>query len=113
MPSHQPEWRQEFATSEFHLAFLATSSCHLATYLEGHACDLLKPVWNQPKLAGFGSRFQGAARANQRGATWSVFHPGRRCGNGSPLHSRKELREIIAEHLTTTAPQLGIALFDP
>lgn len=73
-----------------------------ALYLEGLIGQRLRPCWNQPWLAGFGSRFQGNCRTQQIEPPWSILHPGRRVSNGPPRHRPPELRRMLAQHLRST-----------
>ncbi len=69
--------------------------------------EWFRPVLNELRLAGFGSRFQGRARAVQRRLAWSVLHQGRRCGSGQPLHTRNKLIEIVEQHIAATVSANG------
>jgi hypothetical protein len=102
---------KDLSVEDFAVATIAAGSPALAKYLEALAMDLFHPVWNEPRLAGFGSHFQGSARAGQRRPAWSVVHPGRRCGSGAPLRTRRELIKIAKEHLAATVPADGSAPF--
>ncbi len=93
---------------DFYVSSIATKSRYLAAYLEALGRAAFKPVWNELQVAGFGSRFQGRARAQQRLAAWSVLHPGRRCSGGNPLHTHSELTAIVTSHLADHAPPAGI-----
>lgn len=102
---------EDLDIGDFAVVTIPTCSHHLGVYLEALATTEFRPVWNQPFLSGFGSRFQGRARAHQRRAAWSVLHPGRRCSSGTPLYSRVELAELARQHIALTAPPLTSTLF--
>ncbi len=74
-----------------------------ALYLEGLIHRRLQPCWNQPWLAGFGSRFQGNSRTRQIEPAWSVLHPGRRVARGPAASQPHELRSLLVQHLRATA----------
>ncbi|CAB4678547.1 unannotated protein [freshwater metagenome] len=104
----------DLSVDDFTVVFTPLASHGLAHYAEWLATDtLFKPVWNQPSLAGFGSRFQGNSRTTQQRCPWSVLHPGRRCSTGTPKRSRTELLTIVDGHLAATAPAEGVEPFPP
>jgi hypothetical protein len=73
-----------------------------ALYLEGLIDRRLRPCWNQPWLAGFGSRFQGTSRTGQLEPAWSVLHPGRRVASGPATAQPHEVRSLLVQHLRAT-----------
>jgi hypothetical protein len=101
----------DLAAHDFDVIALPTPSLHLAAYLESVAIESFRPVWNHRLLRGFGSQPQGRARSHQRRSAWSVLHPGRPCGTGAALRSRKQLKAIATDHLTHTAPPIGVSPF--
>ena len=58
-----------------------------AVYLEQLFIDAFRPAWNEPWLAGFGSKRQGKTRERgQRVSAWNVLHPGRFVDERAPRY---------------------------
>ncbi len=83
-----------------------TSSEAAARYVEALSISLLRPLWNQAFMAGFGSKDQGSRRRTQAPPPFALVHPGRTVGTGDPTVSTGMLRRRIVEHLTQTAMPL-------
>lgn len=81
---------------------LMLHSVAAARYVEGLLVDRLEPCWNQPWLSGFGSRPQGATRADQAPPRWNALHPGRAVGHGDDRTCRPRLRRRLIAHLADT-----------
>jgi Eco29kI restriction endonuclease len=81
-------------------------TCHVEAELaERLLIDALRPVWNAPAFAGFGSRPQGAGRqAHQRASSWDTLFPGR-SGRAQPTGEADAVRRphLQAAHLSYPA----------
>jgi hypothetical protein len=67
------------ASEDFVCRVLPYASQVEAELAERLLIDALRPAWNAPAFAGFGSRPQGAGReCHQRPSNWDVLFPGRR-----------------------------------
>jgi hypothetical protein len=86
-----------------HVVWLELNGPGSALLVERLLIDLLKPLWNEPFLRGFGSRWQGRTRENQAPPPWAVLHPGRRVGTGPSPVSSGLLALQAAHHLESTA----------
>ena len=73
-----------------------------ALYAERLLIDRLRPLWNEPWLGGFGSRFPGETRRSQAPPPWLLMHPGRRMTEGRSSVSTKLLGRRMREHLAAT-----------
>jgi hypothetical protein len=101
----------DIAISDLVAGAVPVQSHALAQYAEALCISTFDPIWNDPRVAGFGSRYQGDSRAGQRQCPWSVLHPGRRSSRGAPVRSREELIEVVRAQLAKTAPRAGITAF--
>lgn len=102
---HQRNLRGLVDMSEADLRIVAvpTPSKAGAVYLEQLFIDAFLPVWNEPWLAGFGSKRQGKTRERgQRVSPWNVLHPGRHIDERAPLPSASanDLAHRVVELLT-------------
>lgn len=87
-----------------------TASEAAARYVEALCIARLRPIWNQPCMAGFGSKDQGSRRRTQAPPPFALVHPGRIVGTGDPTVSTGMLRRRIVEHLAKTAMPLWPAI---
>ena len=74
-----------------------------AVYLEQLFIDAFRPVWNEPWLAGFGSKRQGRTRERgQRVSAWNLLHPGRYVDVLAPRSAvtNEQLAERVRGYLT-------------
>lgn len=96
---------RDLAEDDLRIVAVSTLSKAGAVYLEQLFIDAFRPVWNEPWLAGFGSKRQGRTREQgQRVSPWNVLHPGRFVDHRAPRPTvtRDQLHRRVADHLTST-----------
>jgi hypothetical protein len=94
-------------TDDLEARWLHTSAAQ-AGYYEALLHHMLRPLWNQPWLAGFGSRYPGAQRLGARTPAWSVLHPGRTVATGTAGVCHGHLCRQVAQHVHTNVPSYCI-----
>lgn len=96
---------RDLSEDDLRLVVIPTTSVAGALYVEELFIKAFQPVWNQPWLAGFGSKRQGRVRERgQRVSAWNVLHPGRYVDPAAPMPAttRAELSAKVVDHLERT-----------
>lgn len=79
----------------FGVVCITTESRAMSALSEELLIPDLRPVWNQPKVAGFGNRDPGSRRRQQRTSPFDRLHPGRNWAIG-PAQPCPELALWVA-----------------
>lgn len=82
---------------DFSVVCISTDGRAVAALYEELLHIDLRPVWNQPAVAGFGNRDPGARRRQQRTSPFDRLHPGRQWARG-PAQPCPELTDWVAAY---------------
>lgn len=94
----------DLTIDDFLVVALPTRSIGQATYVEYLLAAELRPVWNDFRLRGFGSRAQGSIRSRgQTRSPWDTLHPGRPWATGPYGHDVAELRRVARDKVRGSA----------
>ncbi len=95
----------DLSEDDLRIVLVPTTSEAGAGYVEKLFIRAFEPVWNQPWLAGFGSKRQGRIRERgQRVSPWNVLHPGRYIHPSAPrpIATQADLAGKVVNYLAGT-----------